>query len=159
MNAISSPHRSLSAKFIAAMCLATIAGSANAAEDANLDWLSGHWQSRGSDPVIEEVWTDGAGGLLLGLNRTRVESQAVAFEYLRIETTDTGRRYCAQPDGRPATCFDLTGQTATSARFENADNDFPQVIEYSRDGRTLTATIADLTGEHAMVFSWERVGD
>ncbi|MFT6660388.1 MAG: hypothetical protein ACJA0K_000361 [Maricaulis maris] len=140
-------------------CLVGIAGSAAAADDGDLDWLAGHWKSGGDDPVIEEIWTDGAGGLLLGLNRTQVGGQAVAFEFLRIERTPTGSRYCAQPGGRPATCFELTTQSASSARFENPDNDFPQIIEYRRDGRSLTATIADLSGEQAMVFSWERVGD
>jgi len=144
---------------LALACFAGMAGSACVAADDDFDWLAGHWQSGDDDPVVEEVWTDGAGGLLLGVNRTRIGGEAVAFEFLRIESTETGTRYCAQPSGRPATCFELTGQTVNSARFENADNDFPQVIEYSRDGHTLTATISDLSGEQSMRFSWERVGD
>lgn len=152
-------RRILSIPTLAVACFAGLAGSACFAADDDFDWLAGHWQSGGGDPVVEEVWTNGAGGLLLGMNRTRVDGQAVAFEYLRIESSDTGSRYCAQPGGRPATCFELAGLTANSARFENVDNGFPQVIEYRRDGRMLTATIADLTGEQAMVFSWERVGD
>ncbi|WP_291843559.1 DUF6265 family protein [Maricaulis sp.] len=126
-------------------------------QSISLDWMAGHWRSTNADPVIEEVWTDGAGGLLLGINRTQVEGRAVGFEFLRIELAGETGRYCAQPGGRPATCFNLTEQSTMSVRFENPGNDFPQVIAYSRDGDVLTALISDLSGEQAMSFTWSRV--
>jgi len=124
-----------------------------------LDWMSGHWTSTDGDPVIEEVWTNGDGGLLLGVNRTQVEGRAVGFEFLRIEISHEQTRYCAQPGGRSAACFTMTETGDSHVRFENAEHDFPQVIQYSRDGDRLTARISDLSGQQAMEFEWQRVPD
>ncbi len=124
-----------------------------------LDWLAGHWASTNGDPVIEEIWTNGDGGLLLGVNRTQIEGRAVGFEFLRIEIGEDETRYCAQPGGRTAACFTLTEHSDHHARFENAAHDFPQVIQYQRDGDRLSATISDLSGEQAMRFDWRRRSD
>jgi hypothetical protein len=120
--------------------------------------MSGHWRSADGDPVVEEFWTDAAGGLMLGGNRTISSGRAVAFEYLRIEPgPDGGTRYCAQPGGRAATCFDLVEAMQDRARFENPEHDFPQRIEYRREGDTLTATISDMARTQSLDFVWRRV--
>ena len=129
------------------------------AEDLNLDWMAGAWRSTGPDPVIEESWTDGSSGLMLGVNQTVMNGRAVAFEFLRIESDLSGARFCAQPGGGTATCFDRVSQGEQEVRFENPGHDFPQVIEYWRRGDRLTARIADLTGETDMIFHWHRVRD
>ncbi|MFY0639296.1 DUF6265 family protein [Maricaulis maris] len=124
-----------------------------------LDWMAGHWTSTDGDPLIEEIWSDGDGGLLLGVNRTQVGGRAVGFEFLRIEVSDEQTRYCAQPGGGAATCFALTEHSDHHVRFENPDHDFPQVIQYRREGDRLSATISDTSGEQAMRFVWQRVTD
>lgn len=127
---------------------------------ADLDFLTGHWRSAPGDRVTEEIWSDGAGGLFLGVNRTLVEGRAQAFEFLRIAYDDAGEgQYCAQPNGGPATCFRLMATGEGFAVFENAEHDFPQRIRYTREGETLTATISDMSGEQHFSFAWTRVAD
>lgn len=143
-----------------ALCLTT--GPAMAAELDELRWMSGHWRSSTDEGVIsEEVWSDGAGGLMLGTNRTLRDQQAVAFEFMRITSNPDGAqtRYCAQPGGATAICFVLVDQSERHVRFENPDHDFPQVIEYRREGDALTARVSDLSGAHSLSFSWQRVAD
>ena len=129
------------------------------AQSPGLDWMAGTWRSTGPGPVIEESWSTGEGGLMLGFNRTIRDGRAIAFEFMRIETGPDGLRYCAQPGGGAATCFDRVSQDWQEVRFENPEHDFPQVIEYWRSGNLLTARIADLSGETDMVFHWQRVED
>lgn len=141
-----------------ALCLTT--SPAMTAELDELAWMSGHWRSSTDEGVIsEEVWSDGAGGLMLGTNRTLRGEQAVAFEFMRIVSSPDGTqtRYCAQPGGAAAICFVLVGQSERHVRFENPDHDFPQVIEYRRDDDALTARVSDLTGAQSLSFSWQRV--
>ncbi|WP_297731972.1 DUF6265 family protein [uncultured Maricaulis sp.] len=156
MSLVPSSLLTLAAAAMAGLALACTPLVAAAGQTPDLDWMSGHWTSTGGDPVIEEIWTNGDGGLLLGVNRTQVEGRAVGFEFLRIEIGEEQTRYCAQPGGRSAACFTLTEHGDSHARFENAEHDFPQVIEYSRDGDRLSALISDLSGEQAMQFDWQR---
>ncbi len=109
---------------------------------ADLGWLSGTWQTEG-ETRIEEHWTEPAGGLMLGLNRTIRSGRAMAFEFLRIETRPNGLFYVAQPDGREGTDFQLVELTPSRATFENMEHDYPKRIVYRRnhDG-TLTAEIS-----------------
>lgn len=144
---------------MAGLALACTPLVAAAGQTPDLDWMSGHWTSTGGDPVIEEIWTNADGGLLLGVNRTQVEGRAVGFEFLRIEITDDQTRYCAQPGGHAAACFTLSDHGDTHVRFEDSAHDFPQVIQYRREGDRLIATISDLSGEQAMQFEWQRVPD
>ena len=143
---------------LAALALATTLTAPALAGD--LDFMTGHWTSGPGRQVTEEIWTDGNGGLFLGVNRTLVDGQARAFEYLRIAYNDEGEgEYCAQPNGGPATCFQLVETGDGFAVFENAEHDFPQRIRYSRDADTMTATISDMSGEQSFSFVWTRVTD
>lgn len=143
--------------FLPVLGLALIITPACQAQQPDLGWMEGAWRSTGEGPVSEEVWSDDAGGLMLGTNRTIANGRAVAFEFLRIELASDTARYCAQPGGQPAVCFTMTEIEGSRVRFENPEHDFPQVIAYQRDGDTLTATISDLSGEQAMSFSWQAV--
>jgi hypothetical protein len=125
----------------------------------DLSWMEGHWRSEADGRVSEEIWTNGEGGLYLGVNRTISGGQASGFEFLRIINTDERTAYCAQPGGGEAVCFDRVEGGAHAVTFENPEHDFPQRITYVRDGDRLTATISDLAGEQAFSFGWERVGD
>ncbi len=106
---------------------------------ARLDWLVGHWCS---DSGIEELWLTSPGDLMLGVNRTVVGGRTRAFEFLRIAADGNGVRYLAQPGGREATAFRLTDTGERWARFDNPAHDFPQRIEYRRDGERLVAEIS-----------------
>lgn len=134
--------------FLAAAMLA-------AAPGPDLSWLSGHWRAETETTAHEEIWTDMRGGLMLGANRTVREGDAVAFEFMRIQAADA-LRYCAQPGGGAAVCFELAEHGAGHVAFENPEHDFPHRIAYRREGDRLTATISDLDGEQVMSWSWRK---
>lgn len=133
-----------------------VSGQANAGD---LGWIEGHWRSEGENRVFEEIWTDGEGGLFLGVNRSIRNGEASGFEFLRIVNTPDRTAYCAQPGGAEAVCFDAVSIEENRAVFENPDHDFPQRITYVREGGALTATISDLSGEQSFNFGWTLVED
>ena len=66
----------------------------------------------------------------------------VSFEFLRIAEIDGVPTYHAQPGGRAPTAFKRSDGGAQWVRFENPAHDFPQRIEYRRDGDLLNAVIS-----------------
>lgn len=133
-----------------------VSAQANAGD---LDWIEGHWRSEGESRVSEEIWTDGEGGLYLGVNRSIRNGEASGFEFLRIIHTSDRTAYCAQPGGAEAVCFDAVSIEENRAVFENPDHDFPQQIVYEREGDALTATISDLSSEQSFSFGWTLIED
>ena len=114
-----------------------------AAGDALPAWMAGSWCSNANAQRIEEVWLEPAAGLMLGMSRTVAANQKPPqFEFLRVELRDGVPTYLEQPQGRPAVAFKLTQAGDSSARFENPAHDFPQRIEYRRNGNALHAEIA-----------------
>ncbi len=109
---------------------------------SSLAWMSGRWCAAPGDEDVEELWLPPRGDMLLGMSRAVASSGTVAFEYLRIVETEGILHYVAQPGGRPPTSFRQTGSGTQWIRFENPDHDFPQRIEYRRDGDKLYAEIA-----------------
>lgn len=108
---------------------------------ARLSWLAGHW-SREQDGVrFEEAWLGPRGGTMLGSNRTATVEQTLATEQLRIFEADGEVWYEASPSGQATARFRLTSANGNRAVFENPEHDFPQVIEYTRDGNDLRAVI------------------
>jgi hypothetical protein len=106
-------------------------------------WMAGSWCATQGAERIEEVWLAPAGGFMLGMSRTVAPNQKQPqFEFLRVELRDGLATYLAQPQGRAAVAFVLTQASDTSARFENPAHDFPQRIEYRRNGNALHAEIA-----------------
>ncbi len=130
---------------VAGGALALVLGAATIDAPAGAEdfgWLSGHWCSDSQGARTEELWLPMAGGVMLALNRTVASGRTTGFEYLRIFSDAQGTRYVAQPGGRPPTSFTLVTRGQGWARFENLKHDFPQRIEYRRDGDALTAEIS-----------------
>jgi len=98
-----------------------------------LAWMAGSWEAPMGNILIEEHWTQPAGGTLFGVNRTIVAGKTVAFEFLRIETREDGIFYVAQPGGPPPTDFKLTRLGKQEVVFENPEHDFPQRIVYRKN--------------------------
>ena len=122
-----------------------------------LAWLAGAWTGTMGSSSIEERWSPIAGGAMLATSRTVSGSRMTAFEYLRIVERDGGLVYVAQPNGRPPTEFVLTLVEDGRAVFENPLHDFPQRIEYARQGENgLRATISDQAGGRAQSFEFKR---
>lgn len=106
-----------------------------------LAWMAGHW-SRTQDGVqYEEAWLGPRGGTMLGLNRTAAKDRTRSTEQLRIFEDEGEIWYEASPSGQATTRFRLTSANGNRVVFENPEHDFPQVIEYARDGDALRAVI------------------
>jgi hypothetical protein len=115
-------------------------------------WMSGHWCNRDAGSQGDEYWLPEAGGLMIGLSRTVAAGQKTQFEFLRIELIDGVPTYLAQPQGRTATAFKRSDSGDNWIRFENPAHDFPQRIEYRREGAALHAKITG-PGEDGKDFS------
>jgi hypothetical protein len=127
---------------------------------SQLSWITGDWQSPpGGRALVEEHWTQPAGGSMLGMSRTVAGSRTAEFEFLRIEQREDGIYYVAQPKGRcPATDFKLTRAGAQEAVFENPQHDFPKRIIYRKTAEdSLTASIDAGEGSKAMTFQFRRM--
>ena len=122
-------------------------GSQVASAAPTLSWISGHWCGESQDRRVEEVWLAETGGQLIGMAQT-VEGNAVtSFEFMRIVSDVEGTRFHVQPDGAPPTVFTMEAGGDGWIRFANAAHDFPNRIEYRRDGDRLDAYIAGPDGE------------
>jgi hypothetical protein len=130
-----------------ALAALACAASADTAKTPRYDrpdfgWLAESWCLQTEGAFIEEVWLPARGPLMLGMSRsTKKDGAAPDFEFLRIETVAGVPNYIAQPGGRPPTYFKLTRSEPNYARFENPQHDFPQYVEYRREGDRLTAGI------------------
>ncbi|HEX2139311.1 MAG TPA: DUF6265 family protein [Woeseiaceae bacterium] len=125
------------------MAVVLLAGGAGTVQPApSLDWISGHWCAGLGQDTVEEFWLPPHGGVTIGVSRTLRDGRTAAFEYLRIVDLEGTPSYIAQSGGRPPTAFKRTAGGERWIRFENPEHDFPQRIEYRRDGDTLQAEIA-----------------
>ena len=128
---------------------------------ASLAWLADDWFGREGDLEMEERWMEPKGGMMLGVHRDVKNGRAVSFEFFRIEATDDGITYFAQPHGKPATPFKLVAAESKGRRavFANPEHDFPKRILYwlARDG-ALHARIEGDAGskEKPMEWTWRR---
>jgi hypothetical protein len=145
-----------------ALALFLLIGVAGAADPpASLDWMGGHWCTGPGEEMVEEFWLPPHGGVAIGLSRTRTTDVTTAFEYLRIVDVDGVPIYIAQPGGRPPTAFKRTSGGESWIRFENPEHDFPQRIEYRREGDALHAEVAGPgeDGEELVIsFDFRRCG-
>jgi acetyl esterase/lipase len=134
-----------------------VLGAARHLLSGRLAWLSGCWES--ADGSTREVWSKPRGGFLFGHSSTLVDGRMRFFEQLRVELRDGGYRYVAQPGGREPTVFEAERIVPGEVRFVNAAHDFPQRIEYRREGTALTATVARLDGSDERLFRFRRCVD
>jgi hypothetical protein len=141
------------------LCLAALLGTPIAAGAVNElpAWMAGSWCGTQGGQRIEEVWLAPAGGLMLGMGRTVSASgqRPAQFEFLRVELRDGVPTYLAQPQGVPAVAFRLIQSGDSSVRFENPAHDFPQRIEYRRNGSALRAEIAGPRGGQERVIGFD----
>jgi hypothetical protein len=144
------------------MLAVTIAAGAAQAEtpDAapDLGWLAGHWCSEDGDRRVDEVWLGDAGGAMHGLSRTVSGGELESFEFMRIERDAAATRFLAQPGGAAPTAFTLVEYGAQRASFANPAHDFPNRIDYRRDGERLHAQISGPGegGEMRIPFDYRR---
>ncbi len=121
---------------------------------ASLDWLTGTWLSENEGRILEEIWSAPRGDSLIGMNRTIKAGRTVFFEHLRIERRDEETFYVANPSGQSEARFRLTEQSRHRVVFIAPEHDFPQRIEYWREGETLHARISGTTEGKTAASEW-----
>ena len=124
------------------------ASAAAPAADHDLAWLAGAWCGGDAGERIEETWLGPQAGELIGMSRTVTGGRPVGYEFMRIAPgADAAPTFHAQPGGKPPTAFAATGAGPGWIRFANDHHDFPQWIEYRRDGERLLAAIGGPGGD------------
>jgi uncharacterized protein DUF6265 len=121
-------------------------------------FMKGSWRANLGGAKVEEHWTSGDGGLMVGMNRTVAPDGKTSFEFLRIQEKDGALAYLAMPGGGPETAFPLKSLTKSRVVFENVKHDFPQRIIYWRKEKQLCARVegmmnGKLEGEE---WCWDR---
>lgn len=122
-------------------------------------FLAGTWAEVLPEEVREEVWVMNEGWSLVGTGRVLRDGRPVFEEKLAIEPRGKGFAYVAELPGAPPVEFELVERGEDWLRFENLRHDFPQRIEYRRDGDRLRAEVSGTTqsGPHSLVFDYRRV--
>jgi len=129
------------------LLLATAAGSVSqktAQKNPTLNdlaWLTGCWEGREGEAIIEEVWSKPSGGSMLGFGRTVKAGKTTTFEFMQIQETNGSLTYMPQPEGGTRVDFPLKDSFAGKMTFENPEHDFPQRVIYEPQGRLLLAAI------------------
>jgi hypothetical protein len=108
----------------------------------DFDFLAGTWVQITSSEITEEVWTTSQGWSMHGVGRTLRNGREVSGETLSIEPRGAGFVYIAELPGAAPVEFKLVDHGQTWARFENPEHDFPQRIEYRRNGDLLRAEVS-----------------
>jgi hypothetical protein len=136
-----------------------------------LGWMVGCWQS--ADGVNVENWSAPIGGVMFGYATTIKDGKLAFFEQTRIDLRRDRYAYSVSPDGDRWVTFvsppipppevDKRGRPLPgpeAIEFQNAENNFPQRIEYHAAGKkSLAATISKLDGSQPTPYAWERCRD
>ena len=149
---------------LAALAAAPRAGAQPAASQGadRLAWLTGCWERRSGERVVEEHWLAPRGGVLLGVGRTTQAGALVEHEFVRIAEAGDTLVYHAAPSGQPAAEFraPLPAAGAREIVFANPAHDFPQRVAYRAvGGDSLLARIEGSRGgaARAVDFAYARV--
>jgi hypothetical protein len=150
-------------RIAAAAAALLLAGAAQAADIADLDWMTGAWVTEGGGPaaeITEERWAPARGGVMLGTSLSVRHGKASGYEFLRISADDKGEiDYWGSPQGAPPVAFRLVHASEWQAVFVNPGHDYPQRIVYQRTGRGMTATISLADGTNARNWRYKRVSE
>lgn len=140
--------------------------TAQAQSMSDLTWLVGCWRTEApreaeSGAVTTEVWVDPPGPAMFGYSYSEGEGQVQGWEQMRIDAADGGwPRFVAMPGGGAPVAFRMREQdvlTPNRAQFDNPEHDYPQTIEYRRQGDRLTATISRSDGSDAFAHQYRRI--
>jgi hypothetical protein len=112
-----------------------------------LAWLSGCWEGRQGESLLEEHWSKPEGESMLGFGRTIKNNKTVFYMFLQIRQGSEGLNYIEQVDGKQPVQFRLTNQDPERLTFENPANDFPKKVTYQRQGLMLLTTIEGIQKE------------
>jgi len=119
----------------------TVSQAQKKASLADLSWLSGCWEGRQGDAILEEIWSKPDGGSMLGLGRTVKANRTVSFEFMQFREENGRLVFLPQPQGGERVSFPLKNSYGGKLTFENKEHDFPQRVIYERKGNELLASI------------------
>ncbi|MEO8162074.1 MAG: DUF6265 family protein [Arenimonas sp.] len=144
---------------------ATVASPAPAPTAENpgeaLAWLAGDWCGMDDTQEIQESWLPPRKGEAIGMSRTVAGGRMISFEFMRIADLEGKVTLIAQPSGDPAVNFLRTDGGGDWIRFENKQHDYPQRIEYRKDGEGLLAEIGgpgEGDKEEVLSYRYQRCG-
>jgi hypothetical protein len=99
-----------------------------------LAWLSGCWEGRQGEAIIEEASSKPRGDSMVGFGRTVKDGKTTAFEFMQVREANGSLTYMPQPGGGARVNFPLKDSFGERFTFENKDHDFPQRVIYERKG-------------------------
>lgn len=118
----------------------------------DMNWIAGYWLSCDGGREVAEYWSDARGDVLfnttVNLNGDRVSSERTV-----ITSVEDRLAFVYEPTG-PNVVFSLVSLDGQRAVFENAENDFPQRVIYSRDGDVLTGRIEGTIDGQGRSMQW-----
>jgi len=150
----------MSKPIVIVLALALTASPARAAQAPTggiqaLAWMAGTWAGEKDGVAMEELWTSPRGGALLGVHRDVKGERLLSWEFLRIQSTDTGIVLFASPQSAPPTPFKMIEMRDKRVVFENKEHDFPQRILYWLDAKgALHARIEGPQGGKTVSEEW-----
>ncbi|MEO8032163.1 MAG: DUF6265 family protein [Gemmatimonadota bacterium] len=99
-----------------------------------VDWLTGCWENRQGDRLIEERWMPAKGSVMLEVGRTTRGDSLLEYEFVVLHLAGGSLSYEAHPSGQPTETFPLKTLTDSSFVVEALAHDFPQRVGYNRRG-------------------------
>lgn len=116
-------------------------------------WLAGEWVAEADGRRESETWVT-RGDALHGTSESRVGDEIVHTEQIVIEARGDAIVYEARPSSQAPHAFTLVKDAPGRARFEDPAHDWPQTIEYVRDGDTLSATVSGTEDGRPRTATW-----
>ena len=99
-------------------------------------------------------------GLMIGASREGKGDTLKSWEWMNVrQAADGTLTFRASPNGGAGATFKADQVTATSIRFTNPANDYPQRITYTLRNGQLDAEIAKLDGSNVMRWTYQRQGN
>ena len=100
-------------------------------------FMKGCWAIERPERKVQifEQWMAPAGGTMIGMSRTMRDGKTTGWEYMRIESGDSGIFFVSKPkENKEETYFRLKTSAMNELVFENPDHDFPQRVMYRASG-------------------------
>lgn len=145
-------------RFFMFIAVLAFAPAASAQSLSDLHWLKGCWRTNGQASEVTEVWLAPPMPALIGYAYTLRGGQVRVWEQTRIEMIDGRATFVAMPLGGDPVRFALRdGDGAQVARFDNPAHDYPQTVEYRREGDRLLGVISRIDGSDQSTFEYHRI--
>ena len=116
-------------------------------------WMTGAWEHEAGEDWADEYWTPLRGDMMIGASRSGTGDTLKFWEHMRIQKEDDGAvvLWAIAADYKPVR-FEATMSSENRMAFENPAHDYPQRIEYWREGDELKAQISLLDGSKPVQF-------